>query len=71
MNYLQDCSTFQSEDLKLGISYLNEEKLFYNIVWMSWHQKNLPRTKSAQSVEYLLLRSGVDILFHHTAHDDR
>ena len=26
MNYLQDCSTFQSEDLKLGISYLNEEK---------------------------------------------
>ena len=25
MNYLQDCSTFQSEDLKLGISYLNEE----------------------------------------------
>lgn len=26
MNYLQDCSTFQSEDLKLGISYLRDKK---------------------------------------------
>lgn len=26
MNYLQDCSTFQSEDLKLGISYLSDKK---------------------------------------------
>ena len=32
MNYLQDCSTFQSEDLKLGISYLNEEKRAW---WLS------------------------------------
>ena len=26
MNYFQDCSTFQSEDLHMGISYLEEEK---------------------------------------------
>ncbi|MCI7263363.1 MAG: thioesterase, partial [Clostridiaceae bacterium] len=26
MNYLQDCSTFQSEDLGLGIRYLEEKK---------------------------------------------
>ena len=26
MNYLQDCSTFQSEDLKLGLSYLYDKK---------------------------------------------
>ena len=24
INYLQDCSTFQSEDLNLGITYLQE-----------------------------------------------
>lgn len=26
MNYMQDCSTFQSEDLKMGLSYLYDKK---------------------------------------------
>lgn len=40
MNYLQDCSTFQSEDLKLGISYLNEEKRAW---WLSGWQIEILR----------------------------
>ncbi|MDD3253158.1 MAG: thioesterase [Lachnospiraceae bacterium] len=32
INYLQDCSTFQSEDLKLGISYLEEH---HRAWWLS------------------------------------
>ncbi len=40
MNYLQDCSTFQSEDLKLGISYLNEEKRAW---WLSEWQIEILR----------------------------
>lgn len=32
LNYLQDCSTFQSEDLKLGIDYLNEN---HRAWWLS------------------------------------
>lgn len=35
MNYLQDCSTFQSEDLELGISYLKDKNRAW---WLnSWH----------------------------------
>ncbi len=40
MNYLQDCSTFQSEDLKLGISYLNENKRAW---WLSEWQIEILR----------------------------
>lgn len=40
MNYLQDCSTFQSEDLKLGISYLNEKKRAW---WLSEWQIEILR----------------------------
>ena len=32
MNYLQDCSTFQSEDIGLGISYLEEKRKAW---WLS------------------------------------
>lgn len=32
MNYLQDCSTFQSEDIGLGISYLTEH---HQAWWLS------------------------------------
>lgn len=32
INYLQDCSTFQSEDIGLGISYLKEQKRAW---WLS------------------------------------
>ena len=34
VNYFQDCSTFQSEDLKLGIEYLsNIQKAWWLISW--------------------------------------
>ncbi len=29
LNYLQDCSTFQSEDLGIGLTYLRERNLFW------------------------------------------
>lgn len=32
VNYLQDCSTFQSEDLKMGIEYLEQSKRAW---WLS------------------------------------
>ena len=32
INYLQDCSTFQSEDLGMGIEYLKEQKRAW---WLS------------------------------------
>lgn len=35
MNYLQDCSTFQSEDLKLGIEYLKNKKKAW---WLNFWQ---------------------------------
>lgn len=35
MNYLQDCSTFQSEDLELGLAYLKNKNRAW---WLnSWH----------------------------------
>lgn len=43
VNYMQDCSTFQSEDLGIGIDYLKE----HHYIWLmnSWQivLKNLPR----------------------------
>lgn len=35
INYFQDCSTFQSEDLNIGLSYLHDK----NRIWLltSWH----------------------------------
>jgi acyl-ACP thioesterase len=35
INYFQDCSTFQSEDLNVGISYLEKKKRVWFLV--SWH----------------------------------
>jgi acyl-ACP thioesterase len=35
LNYFQDCSTFQSEDLGVGVSYLKERHLVW--VLASWH----------------------------------
>lgn len=43
VNYLQDCSTFQSEDLKMGLDYLRERKRAW---WLSSWQvvvKRYPR----------------------------
>ncbi len=34
INYFQDCSTFQSEDLNIGLSYLKEQKRFWLLT--SW-----------------------------------
>ena len=45
--------------------------LIYSSVWMSWHQRNLPRIKFALSAEYPRMRFALDILFHHIFHDDR
>ena len=43
VNYMQDCSTFQSEDLGIGLDYLKE----HHYIWLmnSWQivLKNLPR----------------------------
>lgn len=34
LNYFQDCSTFQSEDLKIGLDYLKEREMFWAL--SSW-----------------------------------
>ena len=41
MNYLQDCSTFQSEDIGLGISYLTEHHLEGKDVFHSMSSSDL------------------------------
>ena len=45
INYFQDCSTFQSEDLGIGTTVLKEEKrawlLSYWQVILNWKQKLL------------------------------
>lgn len=43
INYLQDCSTFQSDDLGVGIDYLVSHKLGWLIVY--WHINILRRPK--------------------------
>lgn len=40
LNYFQDCSTFQSEDLKLGLSYLGQKKRAW---WLSGWQVVIDR----------------------------
>lgn len=48
INYFQDCSTFQSEDLNVGISYLNAE----NRVWLlsSWQLEILCPPKLGDNI---------------------
>lgn len=50
INYFQDCSTFQSEDLNLGLSYLQEK----NRIWLltSWQLQIL---KPASLGEYVTI----------------
>lgn len=50
INYFQDCSTFQSEDLNIGLSYLQDE----NRVWLlnSWQ---LEIINSAKLGDYLTI----------------
>lgn len=43
MNYFQDCSTFQSEDLNMGIAYLEKEKRAW---WLSSWQIAIDRYPS-------------------------
>ena len=47
MNYLQDCSTFQSEDLKLGLSYLYDKKRAW---WLNTWQILIDRCPDLASV---------------------
>ena len=53
INYMQDCSTFQSEDLNMGIDYLTEK----HRAWLlsSWHCGPLSETGRTHCGEYLAL----------------
>lgn len=46
MNYMQDCSTFQSEDCGVGLAYLEEK----NRAWLlsSWADPDLKETGSGR-----------------------
>ena len=43
INYFQDCSTFQSEDLGIGVDYLNEHQLGWVVVSYHVMIERLPR----------------------------
>ncbi len=43
INYFQDCSTFQSEDLGLGVSYLKEAKLVWVLCFWQIVVERYPR----------------------------
>ena len=43
INYFQDCSTFQSEDLELGVSYLKEAKLVWVLCFWQIVVERYPR----------------------------
>lgn len=48
INYLQDCSTFQSEDLGIGIAFLKERKCAW---WLSsWHIEILRYPKLGEKI---------------------
>lgn len=48
MNYFQDCSSFHSEDLGVGLGFLQERKLGWMII--AWHVRILKRAKMGEEI---------------------
>ena len=48
MNYFQDCSSFHSEDLGVGLGFLQERKLGWMII--AWHVRILKRARMGEEI---------------------